>query len=143
MKSSLPARARRVSILFFEIAVLTLICPSTIAQIKHPAQYEPKGPASVRPQTLSPEDLKRRMGFPVERDPSLAGPQNHAAERHQLKLRLAEMKQRSAAIVALANSLDNELASSREDVLPVTVVQRAEKIENLARDIKKWGKGLN
>ncbi|HET7841504.1 MAG TPA: hypothetical protein VFM21_07860, partial [Terriglobia bacterium] len=121
---------------------MTLLCPSTIAQTKHPALCEPKGPASVRPQTLSPEDLKYQTRVPIERDPTQAVRPNRAAERHQLNQKLAEMKQRSTAIVALANSLEAELASTREDVLPVTVVQRAEKIEKLARDIKKWGKGL-
>ncbi len=134
--------ARRAPFFFLGIVAFTLLCPLTIAQTQHHIRYEPNVPAPVRPKTLSPEELERQTGVHIKPEIPEARARKHAALRPELKQKLAEMKRRSTALVALANSLDNELANTREDVLPITVVQRAEKIEKLAKEIKNWGKGL-
>lgn len=121
---------------------LVLLCPSTIAQSHHPRLYEPGIPAPLHPQTLAPEDRAHQADASAKPDGARAGKRHRAADRQELKWRLAEIRQRSNTLVALANSLDNDLASITETQLPAGVVERAEKIERLAKEIKNWGKGL-
>ncbi len=54
-----------------------------------------------------------------------------------LKANFAKMKREAADLTALAQSLEAELDSSNENVLSMTILEKAQKIEALAKRIAK------
>ena len=58
-----------------------------------------------------------------------------------LKSNFEKMKRNAADLAVLAKSLQDEIDKSNENVLSLKVVEKAEKIERLARKIKEVAKG--
>ena len=58
-----------------------------------------------------------------------------------LKSNFEKMKRNAADLTVLAKSLQEEIDKSNENVLSLTVVEKAGKIERLARKIKEVAKG--
>lgn len=58
-----------------------------------------------------------------------------------LKSNFEKMKRNAADLTVLAKSLQEEIDKSNENVLSLKVVEKAEKIERLARKIKEVAKG--
>lgn len=58
-----------------------------------------------------------------------------------LKSNFEKMKRNAADLTVLAKSLQEEIDKSNENVLSLKVVEKAEKIEKLARKIKEVAKG--
>ncbi|HZO99009.1 MAG TPA: hypothetical protein VFD30_01820 [Terriglobia bacterium] len=102
-----------------------------------------------RNQTMpAPQRQSTRMG-----EQQLQLPDNepeeqvsHKWERKQkkelLKSNFEKMQQDARELVELAKSLEDDLNKSNENVLSLKIVDRADKIEKLARKIKNSAKGL-
>jgi hypothetical protein len=58
-----------------------------------------------------------------------------------LKSKFKKMKQDAEELSSLANSLQDELDKSSENILSLHIVEKAEKIERLAKRIKNAAKG--
>ncbi len=56
------------------------------------------------------------------------------------KARLEEARRVVATLAELAESLKKDLAQANEEVVPVSTLDKAEQIEQLAKKIKKWAK---
>ena len=56
------------------------------------------------------------------------------------KARLEEAKRDVATLADLAESLKKDLAQANEAVVPVSTLDKAEQIEQLAKKIRKWAK---
>ncbi|HEV2424978.1 MAG TPA: hypothetical protein VGZ29_09135 [Terriglobia bacterium] len=84
-----------------------------------------------------------RPGFPPQpqsQPPSLQpenpSPLTPKQQRAVLKANYAKMKQEAGELAMLAKSLQDELNKSNENVLSLDVVDKADKIEKLAKKIK-------
>jgi hypothetical protein len=78
-------------------------------------------------------------GVPVERN---TGPVLTAKQKRELlKSRFEKMKDDAAQLATEANDLHDELDRSSVDILSLDVIQKAEKIEKLAKKIKDEAKG--
>ena len=62
-------------------------------------------------------------------------------KRDLMKFRFEKMKQHADELAELAESLQQDLDKSNENVLSLKVVEKAEKIEKLAKKIKETAKG--
>jgi hypothetical protein len=62
-------------------------------------------------------------------------------KRDLLKANFEQMKRDADALATLAKSLQEDLAKSNENVLSLHVVEKAEKIERLAKKIKGTARG--
>jgi hypothetical protein len=67
--------------------------------------------------------------------------QRDKQKQELLKSNFDKMKRDSADLVSLAKSLQEDIEKSNENVLSLKVVERAEKIEKLAKKIKASAKG--
>lgn len=63
-------------------------------------------------------------------------------KRDLLKQNLEKMKQDAEELAALAKALEEELGKSNANVLSLKVVEKAEKIEKLAKRIKSTARGF-
>jgi hypothetical protein len=63
-------------------------------------------------------------------------------ERELLKQKFEKMKENADELAELAQSLQEDLNASNENVLSVGVVQKAQKIEKLAKKIKSAARGF-
>jgi len=63
-------------------------------------------------------------------------------KRDLLKSQFEKMKQNADELANLAKSLKDDLSKSNEHVLSLQIVEKAEKIEKLARKIKATARGL-
>jgi len=83
--------------------------------------------------------LVSSRGVPVERN---TGPVLTAKQKRELlKSRFEKMKDDAAQLATEANDLHDELDRSSVDILSLDVIQKAEKIEKLAKKIKDEAKG--
>jgi hypothetical protein len=94
--------------------------PSSSQNVPAPRPAEPPPDLSVGPQT--------DMGSP----PGITPKQRHAI----LQERFKKMKEQAGELAKLAQALQADLDKSNEDVLSLRVVQKADKIEKLAKQIK-------
>jgi hypothetical protein len=63
-------------------------------------------------------------------------------DRAILKANLEKMKRDAGELTDLAKALQEELNKSNENLLPLGVVEKAGKIEKLAKRIKRTARGL-
>jgi hypothetical protein len=113
------------------VAMVTLIPPSGKTQ------------TMPVPQQHSTREGARQLQLP---DNEPEQPDLHKWERKQkkelLKSNFEKMQQDARELVELAKSLEDDLNKSNENVLSLKIVDRADKIEKLARKIKNSAKGL-
>jgi hypothetical protein len=84
----------------------------------------------------------RAQGFPPTDDPqSPRGPLSRKQRRDIQKMRFEKMKKDAGELASLADSLKNDVDKSNEDILSLKIVEKAEKIEKLAKRIKDSAKG--
>jgi hypothetical protein len=74
----------------------------------------------------------------TEQGPPLSGKQ----KRNLIKANFEKMKHDAEELAVLAKSLHDELDKSNEHVLSLDVVEKAEKIEKLAKKIKNTARGF-
>jgi len=75
----------------------------------------------------------------TENEPSI--PLTPKQKQELLKSKFEKLKKDASDLAALAKSLQEEIDASNEHVLSLKVVDKAEKIEKLARKIKSAAKG--
>ncbi len=92
-------------------------------------------PSSTGPQFPSPQDA--RSAGQNEPMASLKNKQ----KRELMKANYEKMKRDADELAALAKSLQEEIDKSNENVLSLHIVDKAEKIEKLAKHIKGVAKG--
>jgi hypothetical protein len=96
-------------------------------------------PAGKAPQTTIP--LKAQQPLPSQEE----GPPAQIIRKQKrdlLKQNFEKMKKDAEELATLAKALQEELEASNENVLPLQVVYKAEKIEKLAKRIKSAAKGF-
>jgi hypothetical protein len=74
----------------------------------------------------------------TEQGPPLSGKQ----KRNLMKANFEKMKRDSDELVDLAKSLQEDLGKSNENVLSLQIIEKAEKIEKLAKRIKGTARGF-
>ena len=104
---------------------------------------EAGGTVLAAPSPTGAEPLQAR---PQQRLPPLsqgeAQENSHKRQRELLKYKFEKMKQDADELAELAKSLQEDLDESNEHVLSVEVLQKAQKIEKLAKKIKSAARGF-
>src|SRR5579859_2699209 len=123
---AVKSRARRVcaqaAAWVLVATVATLVLGAT-----PPVQNGP--PSSVLGQESPPDESEPMAALKAKQKKAI------------LKSNFEKMKRDSENLVSLAKSLQQEIEKSNENVLSLKVVERAEKIEKLAKKIKDSAKG--
>jgi len=84
--------------------------------------------------TLHPQEIQREENVP-------AHPLTPKQKEDLLKANFEKMKRDADELASLAKSLQDDLNKSNEHVLSLQVVEKAEKMEKLARRIKSVARG--
>lgn len=123
---------------------VSLFSPVALAQKTDTTEppSKPAQPEQQQPPILSIEQRAKEAGVPLDNRVGRRRTRlDVAAEREARKWRLEQAKRNAAKLAELANALNADVANTDEKVLPVGIVERAAKIESLAKQIKNWGKG--
>ena len=89
----------------------------------------------------------RDQGNPRSIDPALvpssepADSMSHKQKQEFLKFKLENMRKDAAEMAELAGSIQGDLAEVTENELPLRVVEKAGRVEKLAKKIKNAAKG--
>ena len=122
------------------VFALSLLVTMTHARAASPAP-EPTAAlpqADVTSQAVAP--AAQRVPAPNDAAP----PQDkitHKQRQDILKSKFEKMKADAQELASLVDSLQDELHKSNENILSVRIVEKAEKIEKLAKHIKNAAKG--
>jgi hypothetical protein len=109
---------------------LTVTCAARGPQ---PAATQSGVPGQTQPRPLpSPQNPQNPPEQPDMTPPALTPKQ----QRELLKSRYEKLKQEATQLADLAKSLQQDLDKSNSDVLSLGVVDKADKIEKLAKKIK-------
>ncbi len=93
-----------------------------------PAQ-EPAGPSIAQGPPVTVQEGPRPLITPKQK-------------RDLLKDQFQKMKKQAAELSDLAQSLQNDLDKSNENVMSLKVIEKAEKIEKLSKKIKEEARGF-
>jgi hypothetical protein len=93
-------------------------------------------PGLGTPQTPSGGGSPPPQNLPMIIDKGLPTPLTPKQRRDLMKDRFENMKKHADELADLAKSLQEDLSKSNENVLSLKLVEKAEKIEKLARKIK-------
>ncbi|MGD0922731.1 MAG: hypothetical protein ABSA70_13340, partial [Terriglobia bacterium] len=104
-----------------------------------PLQTAPGAPDAMSPPAVdapqAPVPLKAQEPSPTQEEEP-AAQITHKQKRDLLKQNFEKMKRDAEELAALAKALQEDLDKSNENLLSLQVVNRAEKIEKLAKRIK-------
>jgi|SRR6516225_4206255 len=114
------------------ILILLLIASLAAAAPASPGQFS----AGPTPMHQSPRPMLPETAEPQPDVPPLSPAANARRQRDLLKSNYEKLKQEADELAGLAKSLREDLDSSNPDVLSLKVVQKAEKIEKLAKKIR-------
>ena len=95
----------------------------------------------------TPQTRGRDRGSPRTIDPNLipssepADSMSHKQKQELLKFKLEKMRKDAAEMAQLAISIQEELDAITENELPLKVVEKAGRVEKLAKQIKNAAKG--
>ena len=93
------------------------------------------------PVIAEPLQVGRQQPFPPP--PREEAPRNaRKQQRDLLKTKFENMKENADELADLAKSLQEDLNKSNENVLSVEVVQKAQRIEKLAKKIRSTARGF-
>lgn len=95
------------------------------------------GQAKARPRSAPSPKPASQDSFP----PTGQDPLSPKQRRDLLKHNFEKMKRDADELLELAKSLQQELDESNENVLSLRIIDRAEKIERLAKSIRNTAKG--
>ncbi len=84
----------------------------------------------------APRSSTQRLPVPNQNPDLNSSPMTPKQQRELLKANFAKMKKDADDLADLAKSLQDELNKSNENVLSLDVVEKADKIEKLAKRIK-------
>jgi hypothetical protein len=133
MRISLEPRRRHVESLV-QAAVLILLLAASLGTVAvgSPGQFNAgPNPMHQNPRPALPETIE-----PPTDVPPLSPSANARRQRDLTKSNYEKLKQEADELADLAKSLQDDLSNSNADVLSLKVVQRAEKIEKLAKKIR-------
>ncbi len=99
--------------------------------------------ASAIPPTVATPQVtgSRAQRVPTESQESMPG-LSEKQKRDLMKANFEKMKRDADELTSLAKSLQEELDKSNVNVLSLEVIEKAEKIEKLAKKIKSAARGL-
>jgi hypothetical protein len=116
--------------------MLTLLAPGATRTLTADAAAEGR-PAGRQATSPVPRGLPQPQGqSPIVQPGVTPSPLTPKQQRALLKANYTKMKQDANELAGLAKSLQDELNKSNENVLSVNVVEKADKIEKLAKKIK-------
>lgn len=120
------------------LIVLGLLVATTLIWTASAPSRPPEGQAAS-PLADPAAARVTSQGVPVERN---TGPELTTKQKRELlKSRFEKIKDDAAQLATKANDLHDELDRSSVDILSLDVIQKAEKIEKLAKKIKDEAKG--
>jgi hypothetical protein len=128
---------------FYRTAILLWLFVSLAGQMRGAPRIVLATAATSPPQATTPAaDEEASQAVPpranqVPSPPLLSGKQ----QRDLLKANFEKMKRDAGELAGLAKALQEELNKSNENILSLDVVEKAEKIEKLARKIKGTARG--
>lgn len=99
------------------------------------------GPTPASPKVTSPGAPSGAQGVPTPQLPPPPAPLSPQQRKGLLKSNFEKMKRDAEELAALAKSLQVDIDGSNENVLSLKIVDKAEKIERLAKKIKAAAKG--
>jgi hypothetical protein len=119
----------------------TLLLIAVLAGWTFPASFTSQGgkPPAAAPRPHSPVPAASQE--PAPQNPDLPPDMVKKQKRELLKQNFEKMKSNADELVELSKSLQADLDKSNENVLSLKVVDRAEKIEKLAKKIKEIARG--
>jgi len=94
----------------------------------------------ARAAALKPPQFRPQQPFPSD-DSETPGQLSRKQRRDLVKHNFERMQRDAEALAALAQSLQDDLSKSNQNVLSLKIVEKAEKIEKLAKRIKEAAKG--
>ena len=121
----------------------TLLLIALLAGWIFPASFTGQGgkppAAAPRPRPLAPATSQEPSAAP--QGPDFPPDMIKKQRKELLKQNFEKMKSDADELVELSKSLQTDLSKSNENVLSLKVVDRAEKIEKLAKKIKETARG--
>jgi hypothetical protein len=121
--------------LFVTLAGQMLGVPRIISATVAPSHPEGTTPAVG---TEASQAVPRAQSNEESSPPSLSGKQ----QRNLLRANFEKMKRDAGELADLAKALQEELNKSNENILSLDVIEKAEKIEKLAKKIKGAARGF-
>ncbi len=106
----------------------------------HAGRTQP-GPTSASPKVTSQGAPPGAQEVPTPQIPPPPAPLSPKQRKGLLKSNFEKMKRDVEELAALAKSLQEDINGSNENVLSLKIVDKAEKIERLAKKIKAAAKG--
>ncbi len=91
--------------------------------------------------TLTPVQSRQRQNPLQEQEPVPSTELQAKQKRDLLKSNFEKMKRDADELASLAKSLQEDLDKSNQNLLSLKIVNKAEKIEKLAKKIKEVAKG--
>lgn len=133
MKTPLQLRRGHVETLL-QVGVLILLLTGSLGAVAagSPGQFS----ASPNPMHQNPRPALPETVEPPTDLPPLSPSANAKRQRDLTKSNYEKLKQEADELSDLAKSLQDDLSNSNADVLSLKVVQKAEKIEKLAKKIR-------
>jgi len=138
MNGNLPSPRRRCSsptLLLIAVLAGWIFPPSFTGQGGKPANATP------RPQPRAPAISQNPDSVAPPQNPDFPPDIVKKQRKELLKQNFEKMKSDADELVELSKSLQADLDKSNENVLSLKVVDRAEKIEKLAKKIKEIARG--
>lgn len=125
-----------------QAALLVLIGGMAVLSLAQPAPDNPPPPAAAVVQTTlsnSPQDTQQ-----PELAPGAQGEDQLSRKQRKgiLKANFEKMKRDADELATLAKDLQTDLDKSSENVLSLQIIEKAEKIEKLAKKIKSAARGF-
>jgi hypothetical protein len=130
---------------FYRTAILLCLLVSFASQVPcargtisattaaSPPQAPPAGPGGGTPQAVHRGQSDEEL---------IPSPLSQKQKRDLLKANFEKMKRDAGELADLAKALQQELNKSNENILSLDIVEKADKIEKLARRIKGTARGF-
>jgi hypothetical protein len=128
---------------FYRTSILLWLFVSFAGQMLGAPPVIPAIAAKSPPQATTPADPEASQAVPrVQSNQELTPlPLSEKQKRELMKARFEKMKRDAGELADLAKALQQELNKSNENILSLDVVEKADKIEKLARKIKGAARG--
>ena len=116
-----------------------IVGPDVLARVAEGGQARPARPPASGVPVADPEVFPAQDNTVSPPSPPL--PLSQKQKKELLKSNVKKMKKDADELVDLAKSLQGDVNDSNENVLSLKVVDKAEKIEKLARRIRNAARG--
>ena len=109
------------------ILACVTVMSGTLRALPQSSNRFPDNTRRVDPDVMAPIDSPR--------------PMSHKLRQKYLKAQLEKMRKDAAKMAELATSIQEDLETVTENELPLKVVEKADQVEKLAKQIKNTAKG--